>query len=84
MSEQQDYERNNTSYRQLRETIARSYPAGWFVGIADEQVVGAAATFRELEQQLRERGKDPRKVLVVEAGVVYPESLTVWPGRTSP
>jgi hypothetical protein len=48
------------------------------VGIADEQVVGAAADFRTLERELRAQGRDPRTVLVVEAGVDYPERVTIF------
>jgi hypothetical protein len=31
-----------------------------------------------LERLLRSDGKDPRKALVVEAGVDYPESVTIF------
>jgi hypothetical protein len=48
------------------------------VGIADEQVVGAAANFGELKTLLRSQGRDPRDVLVVEAGVDYPEYATIF------
>jgi len=74
----QEYERNNAAYQGMRETLNLTYPRGWFVGIADGQVVGAAATFRELESLLRAGGKDPRRVLVVEAGVAYPEYVTIF------
>jgi hypothetical protein len=73
----QEYERNNAAYRRLKEAISRTYPSGWFVGIADDQAVGAAADFRALESLLRDHGKDPRKVLVVQSGVDYPEHITI-------
>jgi hypothetical protein len=73
-----EYERNGAAYVCLKETISRTYPHGWFVGIADEQVVGAAADFRALESLLRTQGKDPRRVLVVQAGVDYPEHVTIF------
>ncbi|MGH7174530.1 MAG: hypothetical protein ACRELF_09545 [Gemmataceae bacterium] len=76
-----EYERNNAAYRRLKETISRTYPHNWFVGIADEQVVGAAADFRALESLLRTQGKDPRRVLVVQAGVDYPEYVTIFEYR---
>jgi hypothetical protein len=72
-----DYERNSAAYGRLKETISRTYPQGWFVGIADEQVVGAAADFRALESVLRTQGKDPCRVLIVQAGVDYPEYVTI-------
>ena len=71
-------ERNNVAYRRLKETIDQTYPKGWFVGIADDQVVEAAANFEDLESLLRARGKDPRTVLVVEAGVTLPDYMTIF------
>jgi hypothetical protein len=75
---QQDYERNNAAYHRLKETIRQTYPRGWFVGIADEQVVGGAATFADLKTLLRAQGRDPRDVLVVEAGIDYPQYATIF------
>lgn len=72
-----EYERNRAAYGRLKETISRTYPHGWFVGIADEKVEGAAADFHALESFLRTQGKDPRRVLVVQAGVDYPEHVTI-------
>jgi len=71
------YERNNTAYHRLKESLKQTYPAGWFVGIANDQVLGAAASFRDLEGILRQQGRDVRSVLVVEAGVDYPEYGTI-------
>lgn len=73
-----EYERNGAAYGRSKETISRTYPPGWYVGIADEQIVGAAADFRALESHLRTQGKDPRRVLVVQAGVDYPEYVTIF------
>jgi hypothetical protein len=73
-----EYERNSAAYSRLKETISQNYPHGWFVGIADEQVAGAAADFRALEVLLRALGRDPRRVLVVQAGVDYPEYVTIF------
>ncbi|MCI0638970.1 MAG: hypothetical protein L0Y72_31785 [Gemmataceae bacterium] len=70
-------ESNQSAYRRLKETINQTYPKGWFVGIAGEQIIGAAESFPELERSLRARGKDPRTVLVVEAGVDVPEFVTI-------
>ncbi len=72
-----EYERNRAAYGRLKQSISQTYPHGWFVGIADEQVVGVAADFRALESLLRDQGKDPRRVLVVQAGIEYPEYVTV-------
>jgi hypothetical protein len=73
-----EYERNSAAFGRLKESISQTYPHGWFVGIADEQVVGAVAEFRVLESLLRSQGKDPRRVLVVQAGVDYSEYVTIF------
>jgi hypothetical protein len=73
-----EYERNRAAYGKLKESISQIYPPGWFVGIADEQVVGAAENFRALESLLRNQGRDPRRVLVVQAGIDYPEYATTF------
>jgi hypothetical protein len=78
MSEHDDYERNNAAYQRLKETVDRTYPKGQFVGIGDDQIVGDAGTFRDLERLLQDRGRDPRHVLVVEAGITYPEHVTIF------
>jgi major membrane immunogen (membrane-anchored lipoprotein) len=74
----QDSDRYNIAYRQLKATIDRSYPRGWFVAVADGKIVAAAADFHELEGTLQGQGRDPRTVLVVEAGVDYPEYVTIF------
>lgn len=73
-----EYERNSAAYGRLKQSISQSYPHGWFVGIAEEQVVGAAADFRALESLLLDQGKDPRQVLVVQAGMDYPDYITIF------
>jgi hypothetical protein len=78
MDDQQERERNTASYQRMKEAIAQTYPRGWFVGIADDQIIGAAATFRDLEITRRARGKDPRRTLGVDAGVDYPEYVTIF------
>lgn len=65
-------------YRRLKETIDKTYPDGWFVASADDQIVAAAVEFRELERMLRAQGKDPRNVLVIEADVDYPDCVTIF------
>jgi hypothetical protein len=77
MAGREEHERDQASYQRLKEAIRKTYPHGWFVGIAGDQIVGAAADFRSLETNLRAQGKDPREVLVVEAGVDYPQYVTI-------
>jgi hypothetical protein len=74
----EEYERNQASYQRMKETIQQTYPKGWFVAIANDHIVGAAANFRDLEGDLRARAIDPRQVLVVQAGTDYPEYVTIF------
>lgn len=78
MFDRDEYERNNAAYRRLKETIKQTYPHGWWVAIADEQVIGAAATVSELRTALLAQGRDPQRTLAVEAGVDYPEYVTIF------
>jgi hypothetical protein len=71
-------EPGNTTLRRMKPAIDEGYPRGWFVAIVDDQVVAAASDFRTLEGKLREQGIDPRNTLVVEAGVDYPERVTIF------
>jgi hypothetical protein len=70
-------ELNQAAYRQLKDTIAKTYPKGRFVAIAGGQVVADAGGFRELHDLLKERGYHSPEVLVVEAGVDYPEFMWI-------
>jgi hypothetical protein len=69
---------NEMTYQRLKDSINQTYRKGWFVGIADDQIVGDAGSFRDLEQSLRAQGRDPRTVLVVEAGVETPGYITIF------
>jgi hypothetical protein len=71
-------EKNQLTYQRLKDTINRTHPKGCFVAIADDRVVATASSFRELERSLLALGKDPRAVLVVEAGVDVPEYVTIF------
>lgn len=69
---------NEAAYRRLKEAIAREYPRGQFVAIFGGQIVADAPTFEELSARLQATGKDSRDILVVEAGVEYPEYVTIF------
>ena len=84
MTEQQQLCGQEASYLRLKESVKRTYPEGWFVAIADDQVSAAACSFRDLESELRAKGLDPRKVLVVEVGKDYPAYVTLLAGRLRP
>ena len=68
------------AYQRLKESIGQTYPRGWFVAIAEDRVLAAAAEFGELKDRVRAEGFDPRDVLVVEAGVNYPDHVDIFLG----
>jgi hypothetical protein len=68
---------NEAAYRQLKDTIATTYPHGQYVAIFGGKIIADAPTFRDLDTLLHERGIDSPDVLVVEAGVDYPEFVMI-------
>jgi hypothetical protein len=78
MNAVQDRDRQTAAYRRMKATIDKSHPPGWFVAIADDQIVAAAADFHSLEELLRARGIEPRNVLVAQAGADHPENVTIF------
>jgi hypothetical protein len=71
---------HDAAYQGLKETIREKYPKGWFVAIAQNRIVAASADFRELKGLVRAEGLDPRNVLIVEAGVSYPDFVDIFLG----
>ncbi len=69
---------NHAAYRQLKDTLAQTYEAGRFVAIADGQIAADADSFAQLRSHLIALGKDPAGVLIVEAGVDYPETAFIF------
>lgn len=78
MNVRQENVTNNPSYHRLKKSIDEQHPHGWFVAIADDQIVAAAPDFHAMEAMLHTQGKDPRTVLVVQAGVAYPDYVTIF------
>jgi hypothetical protein len=77
----QEYLANNAAFRRMEQDIKRTYPHGHFVAIGDEQIVGDADDFMTLRRALIASGRDPRKVIIVQAGFEYPEQVTILGGR---
>jgi hypothetical protein len=78
MEPTQERQVNQTAYRQLRDSITRTYPPGRFVAIAGGRAVADGETFDELRATLRARGMDPSQALIVQAGVEYPETAVIF------
>jgi hypothetical protein len=65
----------------LKETLVPTFGIGRFVAIANGQIIADAADFTELRSRLAEMGKEPAKVLIVQAGVDYPEKAIIFSMR---
>ena len=69
---------NQAAYRQLRPLIDTTYPPGRFLAISGGKIVADADRFGELHTILHQMGNHSPDVLVVQAGVHYPEKVTIF------
>lgn len=69
---------NEAAYRRLRDVIRETYPRGRFVAFAGGKIVADAGSFDELDMMLNQTGFDSPDVLIVQAGVEYPENATIF------
>jgi hypothetical protein len=74
----QERQRNQVAYRQLSRLIQDTYPTGRFLAIAKGKIIADAGGFEELNSILHQMGSHSPNVLVVRAGVDYPETLTIF------
>ena len=77
MATQEERDLNQAAYRRLKGEIDRTYARGRYVAIAEGQIVANAASFKELNSKLGAAGLDSPEVLVVQAGVEYPETAHI-------
>jgi hypothetical protein len=73
---------NQEAYRQLSGVLQQNYAPGRFLAISGGKIVADAARFEELNSILHQMGNHSPEVLVVQAGVNYPEGRSRLP--TSP
>ncbi len=78
MNENHERMANHAAYRQVKDTLARTYETGRFIAISNGQVVSDADSFARLRDQLKSLGHDPAQVLIVQAGVEYPETAVIF------
>ena len=78
MQSEKERQADQEAYRRLKETIKQNYPADRFVAIFGEQIVADAQSFIDIQSALIAMGNDPRDVLIVQAGVDYPEHLIIF------
>ncbi len=72
---------DQAAYRRLRDRIKETFPPGRFIAISGGQIVADAERFTDLRKTLAGMGKDPAHVLIVQAGVDYPESAMIFAGH---
>lgn len=80
----QDRQLNQAAYRQLSGFIQKTYPHGRFLAIAEGKIVADAARFDELNSLLLQMGNQSPDVLVVQAGVDYPDAVTIFTHGSQP
>jgi len=78
MDSLQEREHNHTAFRRLSDWINRTYPSGRFLAISGGKIVADAERFDAIRSTLSTLGKDPTQVLIVQAGVDYPESGVIF------
>lgn len=65
-------------YSEIKRQIDRRFPSGRFVAVEAGQVVADADSHRKLVEELHAAGKGPKDMLIVQAGVDYPESAVIF------
>lgn len=59
--------------RRLKPSIDKLYPAGHYVATEGDEVIADAPTFQEVDGILNTAGKTSKDLVVVQAGVDYPD-----------
>ncbi|HXG12226.1 MAG TPA: hypothetical protein VNK04_20900 [Gemmataceae bacterium] len=74
----QQRQQNQEAFRRMKDTLAQTYERGRFVAISEGRVIADAASLDVLRSHLQALGKDPTQVLIVQAGVEYPETAVIF------
>jgi hypothetical protein len=64
-------------YEKLKDEIDSRYPSGRFVALRAGQVIADSESHPSLVKQLQALGETPQNMLIVQAGVEYPESALI-------
>jgi hypothetical protein len=75
---------NQATYRQMKSFIDKTYPRGRFLAISEGKLIADAARFEELNSILHQMGNHSPDVLVVQAGLDRPESVTILTQDSQP
>jgi hypothetical protein len=84
MDPAQERQLNQAAYRRQKDLLDHTYPPGRFLAIAGGQVVADADHLDGLRATLKALGKDPARVLIVQAGAEYPETAVIFAWRVRP
>lgn len=74
-------QQNQDAFRKLRDHIQRTYARGRFIAISGGRIIADAASFEELDAALHNMGRHTPDILVVQAGIEYPENMTILLGQ---
>jgi len=74
----QERQPNQGAFRRLSDFIKKNYPMGRYLAISDGKIIADAGSFEELNSILHNMGHHSAEVLVVQAGVDYPEKVTIF------
>ena len=77
MTATETIESNEQAFRRMKTVIDARFAAGQWIAIDSGQVIADAPSAQELRPLLIAAGKNPRDVLVVEAGADYPQFATI-------
>jgi hypothetical protein len=80
----QERQLNEAAYRQLRSFIQQTYPPGRFLAISAGKIVADAASFADVNAMLHDMGNHSAEVLVVQAGIEYPETVVIFSQDSRP
>ena len=67
-------DQNQVAFRKMKATIDKTYSKGRFLAIGAGRIIADAPNFDELASRVRSLGKNPKEMLIVQAGVEYPET----------
>ena len=66
---------NQLAFQRTKRQLAQSYGQGRFLAFSQGEVIADASSFHEIQEFLKSLGKDPARILIVQAGVDYLERL---------
>jgi len=61
----------------IKKMIDSQFPIGRFVAFQSGEIIADADTHRDLVNKLSSMGKSPHNMLILQAGVEYPESTII-------